>query len=84
MAFAGHCGLDVELDGWAEQRCCDLFNEELGAIVQIRSADRDAVRAMFAAHGLDALVHDVARPTRRMRVQLELAGETRAEWRWTT
>ncbi len=61
----------------------DLFNEELGAIVQVRSADRDAVRAIFAAHGIDALVHDVARPTKRMRVRLEIAGEMRAEWNWT-
>jgi phosphoribosylformylglycinamidine synthase len=33
MAFAGHCGLDIRLDGWAERTLCDLFNEELGAIV---------------------------------------------------
>jgi phosphoribosylformylglycinamidine synthase len=82
MALAGHCGLDVKLDGWGERALCDLFNEELGAIVQVRSADRDAVRAVFAEHGLDTLVHDVARPVARMRVRLELAGETRTEWEW--
>jgi phosphoribosylformylglycinamidine synthase len=82
MAFAGHCGLDIKLDDWAERTLCDLFNEELGAIVQIRTADRDAVRAVFAEHGLDKLVHDVARPTRRMRFRLEIGGETRTEWEW--
>jgi phosphoribosylformylglycinamidine synthase len=82
MAFAGHCGLDIRLDGWAERTLCDLFNEELGAIVQVRSADRDAVRAVFAEHGLEKLLHDVARPTRRMRVTLAQGGETRAEWEW--
>jgi len=83
MALAGHCGLDVTLDGWADAVMPGLFNEELGAIVQVRSADRDAVRAIFAAHGIDALVHDVARPTKKMRVRLDYAGETRAEWSWT-
>jgi phosphoribosylformylglycinamidine synthase len=83
MALAGHCGLDVRLDGWADNVLHDLFNEELGAIVQVRSADRDAVRAIFERHGIGSLVHDVARPTRRMRVALQLGGETRADWDWS-
>jgi phosphoribosylformylglycinamidine synthase len=83
MALAGHRGLDIDLDGWAENTMRDLFNEELGAIVQIRSTDRDAMRAIFAAHGIGSLAHRVARPSERMRVRLQLAGETRAEWKWT-
>ena len=83
MAFAARCGLDIALDGWAERTLCDLFNEELGAVVQIRSTDRDAVRAVFAEHGLDKLVHDIARPTPRMRFRLALGGETRTEWEWS-
>jgi phosphoribosylformylglycinamidine synthase len=83
MAMAGHCGLDVDLDGWAENTMRDLFNEELGAIVQIRSVDRDAVREIFAAHGIEALAHRIARPAERLRVRLALAGETRADWKWT-
>ncbi|HKE48719.1 MAG TPA: phosphoribosylformylglycinamidine synthase, partial [Rhodanobacteraceae bacterium] len=82
MAFAAHCGLDVTLDGWADHVMRALFNEELGAIVQIRSADRDAVRAVFAAHGIGDLVHDVARPSKRLRIRLAHEGETRAEWSW--
>ncbi|MET0230420.1 MAG: phosphoribosylformylglycinamidine synthase, partial [Rhodanobacteraceae bacterium] len=83
MALAGHCGLDVTLDGWADAIMPALFNEELGVIVQVRTADRDAVRAIFAAHGIEKLVHDVARPTTKMRVRLEYAGELRAEWSWS-
>ncbi|HEX5124782.1 MAG TPA: phosphoribosylformylglycinamidine synthase [Rhodanobacteraceae bacterium] len=83
MAFAGHCGLDINLDGWGERTLCDLFNEELGVIVQIRSIDREAVRAVFAEHGLEKIVHDVARPTKRLRFKLELGGETRTEWEWS-
>ena len=60
-----------------------LFNEELGAIVQMRSVRSRRGARVFAAHGIDALVHHVARPTKRMRVRLEIAGEMRAEWNWT-
>ena len=30
-----------------------LFSEELGAVIQVRAADRDAVNAILRAHGLD-------------------------------
>jgi phosphoribosylformylglycinamidine synthase len=82
MALAGHCGLDVALDGWADNTMADLFNEELGAIVQVRSVDHDAVRAIFDAHGLGAILHRVARPSRKLRVRVDLEGETLAEWKW--
>jgi phosphoribosylformylglycinamidine synthase len=82
MALAGHCGLDVLLDDWADNTMADLFNEELGAIVQTRIADREAVRALFEAHGLGAIAHRVARPNRKLRVRVELEGETLAEWKW--
>ncbi|HVT32794.1 MAG TPA: phosphoribosylformylglycinamidine synthase [Rhodanobacteraceae bacterium] len=82
MALAGHCGLDVLLDGWAGNTMADLFNEELGAVVQIRSADREAVRALFDAHGLGAIAHRVATPCKKLRVRVELEGETLAEWKW--
>jgi len=42
MAFAGHCGLDLDLDGWNDDAVGALFNEELGAIVQVAVADRAA------------------------------------------
>ncbi|MBA8882481.1 phosphoribosylformylglycinamidine synthase [Dokdonella fugitiva] len=82
MAFAGHCGLDVRLDGWGDSVMAALFSEELGALVQVRSADRDAFGATLAAHGIDALAHRVATPTAKPRVRLELDGETLARFEW--
>ncbi|HJV68366.1 phosphoribosylformylglycinamidine synthase [Ideonella sp.] len=38
-----------------------LFNEELGALLQVQSADRDAVLATLRAHGLSALSHVVGK-----------------------
>jgi phosphoribosylformylglycinamidine synthase len=83
MALAGHCGLDIELDGWAESGVHALFNEELGAIVQIRSADRDAFLAVLGAHGLDKISYKVGQPNARMRVKVSLGGDVRAKWAWS-
>jgi len=61
MAFAGRCGLDVAVVG--EHPIRALFAEELGAVLQVRVRDVDAVRAVLADHGLgDDVVHDLGHP----------------------
>ena len=57
MAFAGHAGLDVELAGLAGNAAQILFNEELGAVLQLRAADADAAVATLNAAGLAGCVH---------------------------
>ncbi len=39
MAFAGHCGIEVDLSKLSGDIVSALFNEELGAVLQVRSAD---------------------------------------------
>jgi len=39
-----------------------LFSEELGALIQVRAADRDAVMQVLRAHGLSRHSHVVAKP----------------------
>ncbi|MFC5489675.1 phosphoribosylformylglycinamidine synthase [Dokdonella soli] len=83
MALAGHCGLDVALDGWAGNTLAALFNEELGALLQVRTCDRDAFSAILAAHGIKGVARVVARPSARMRVKLTADDETLARWTWS-
>ncbi|WP_166260292.1 phosphoribosylformylglycinamidine synthase [Marinobacter salicampi] len=55
MSFASHCGLEIKLDGLAEkpaQFARELFNEELGAVVQVRRDDTAFVLQQFSAAGL--------------------------------
>ena len=40
MAFAGHCGLDIQLDRVGGDLLPALFNEELGAVIQVRREDK--------------------------------------------
>jgi phosphoribosylformylglycinamidine synthase len=39
-----------------------LFSEELGAVVQVRASDRDAVLAALREHGLSACSHVIGKP----------------------
>jgi phosphoribosylformylglycinamidine synthase len=52
MAFAGRCGLDVELAGLAQDDLAVLFNEELGAVLQVRHSDSDDVLNLLEQAGL--------------------------------
>ena len=82
MAFAGHCGIDVELTGWAENALSALFSEELGAIVQIRASDREPFEALLTEHGLSNVAHFCGTPHSRKRVKLWLNDESIARWPW--
>ncbi|KJV29703.1 phosphoribosylformylglycinamidine synthase [Luteibacter yeojuensis] len=83
MAFAGHCGLDIRLDGWAEATLRALFNEELGAVVQVASANREAFEQLLVKHNLAGMTHHVGRPKEKLGIKLHLNGETPFKWNWT-
>jgi len=60
MAFAGACGLKVNLGEQAPGATAFLFNEELGAVLQIRTREMSRVKAICHSNGLSAdLIHDL-------------------------
>ncbi|MBN48335.1 MAG: phosphoribosylformylglycinamidine synthase [Spongiibacteraceae bacterium] len=63
MAFAGHCGLDVDLSALEGASHAVLFAEEPGAVLQIRATDLESVTAAFAAEGLAGQMHDIGAPS---------------------
>ncbi len=92
MAFAGRCGLAINIDlltidphsaDWGDFKIRPeqvsvqrneltikaLFNEELGAVIQVRAAERDAVLGMLREHGLSAMSHVIGKPQRRDRIE---------------
>ncbi|HVK31155.1 MAG TPA: phosphoribosylformylglycinamidine synthase, partial [Burkholderiaceae bacterium] len=48
-----------------ERTLAALFNEELGAVIQVRTEDRDAVMAVLREHGLSKHSHTVGKPNPR-------------------
>lgn len=74
MSFASHIGLDVNLDALAGDAISALFNEELGAVIQVRRGDVQQV--MQACHGAGlAAVHEVARLNKKGMLNISKGGK---------
>ncbi|MEJ2694400.1 MAG: phosphoribosylformylglycinamidine synthase, partial [Candidatus Thiodiazotropha sp.] len=52
MAFAGRCGITIDVDDLGEDDLALLFSEELGAVVQVLHADTDDVLKQLHDAGL--------------------------------
>ena len=57
MAFAAHTGMDIDITALGTDTINSLFNEELGAVVQVKAADVDKVMAELAK--ANAIVHEL-------------------------
>ena len=62
MAFAGRCGVELEIGALDPDPLAALFCEEVGAVIQYRAEDEEAVYKVFADQGIADLVHDVGQP----------------------
>ena len=78
MAFASHCGLTVEMRSLIADKNVveNLFTEELGVVVQIRSADAARVREIAQRHQLGALLHKVATLNQDDAIEILHAGKS--------
>jgi phosphoribosylformylglycinamidine synthase len=52
MTFAGHTGIDVNIDELGEDALAVLFNEEAGAVLQVTRENSSAVQARFTSAGI--------------------------------
>ncbi|MDX1705625.1 phosphoribosylformylglycinamidine synthase [Pseudidiomarina sp.] len=93
MAFAGHCGVEIELDNLGDDDLAVLFSEELGAVIQVADEDLDSVKQAYAEAGLEHCIHTIGRPVREDVVRFTRHGEEilshmrshyRAVWAETT
>lgn len=57
MAFAGHTGITISLDDLGESSIASLFNEELGAVIQVQHEYTDEVLASLHDAGLGHYSH---------------------------
>ncbi|MCH2392703.1 MAG: phosphoribosylformylglycinamidine synthase, partial [Nitrospinales bacterium] len=56
MAFASHCGLDIE----SSEPLSELFNEELGCVIQVSKANKPEVLNALENAGLKDCVYHIA------------------------
>jgi phosphoribosylformylglycinamidine synthase len=69
MAFAGHCGIDVDLGANARATAA-VFSEELGAVLQVRGSDLSVVQSVLARHGLTNITRNIGRAIAEDRVRI--------------
>ena len=76
MCFAGHCGVDLDLDHFsgAAKPVEILFNEELGAVVQLAEHDLPRLCELADQHGLKACVNVIGRVNDRDELAIRLSG----------
>jgi phosphoribosylformylglycinamidine synthase len=78
MAFAGHCGLNLFLDALADdsnELAAVLFNEELGAVIQVHQDATAEVLAQFSAAGLGDCVAVIGQPVNSDAVAIGFNGQ---------
>ena len=75
MAFAGGTGIAIDLAALTGDARAVLFNEELGAVLQVRSSESEAVKAAFVKHGLGPAVHSIGHVVLGNRVRISRGSE---------
>jgi len=76
MAFAGGCGLHLDLDVTRDALLEALFSEELGVVLQVPETARPQAEAILARHGLEALTRRVGAPLPGDVIEVSYRGET--------
>ena len=61
MSFAGRCAFDIDVSALGDQPLNALFNEELGAVIQVKAGDVARVTQIAADLGLSACCHEIGR-----------------------
>jgi phosphoribosylformylglycinamidine synthase len=61
MAFASRCGLDIDISVLYGDLASVLFNEELGAVIQVRASEAEAISQVLS-DALGSCVHIIATP----------------------
>lgn len=76
MAFAGHCGLNIDISALGNDNLSALFNEELGAVIQVANTELDRVLAILAVQGLQDITHRIGQVNASDDIRIHHGGET--------
>ena len=82
LAFASRVGLEISLDHRGEDAARALFNEELGAVVQVAVEDRAAFADLVDLHDLTSCAQRIARPVAAPTIRVQRERCVLAEWSW--
>jgi phosphoribosylformylglycinamidine synthase len=69
MAFAGHCGLQADISALQGDMVSALFNEELGAVIQVRAREVESILAQLNS-SINNCAHRIANVTNNNEVMI--------------
>ncbi|SFD08154.1 phosphoribosylformylglycinamidine synthase [Pragia fontium] len=75
MAFTGHCGLALDLKSLDQDMLSVLFNEELGAVIQVAQNKLPQVEACLAEFGLSDCVHHIGQAVTGDQIDIRYNGQ---------
>ncbi len=75
MIFAGRKGVDLDLDNLTGDVLECLFNEELGAVIQVKSEDCEEVMSYFDQAGLGHCTHRIGRINNSQALNISQQGQ---------
>ena len=76
MAFAGHCGISIQVGDLGDDDLAVLFSEELGAVIQVRHRNTDEVLKVLHDAGLGRHSHVIGTLNEEQRIEI-LRGHSR-------
>jgi phosphoribosylformylglycinamidine synthase len=82
MAFASHLGIELNLEAWNGEAAAALFNEELGAIVQVANEDRAAFADLVNRYDLTQCAQRIGKPVAAPVIRVLEGRDPVAEWTW--
>jgi phosphoribosylformylglycinamidine synthase len=74
MAFASRCGLDIDLPHNSDA-IATLFNEELGAVLYVSKAKREALNALAGQYSISSSLHVIGHANASDEIMIRHAGK---------
>ncbi len=71
MAFAGHCGLAINLQALSSEAYNVLFNEELGCVIQVADKHVEKVMQTLNQFGLANISHSIGEVSDELSIQIK-------------
>ena len=86
MAFAGHTGVTINVDNLGIDDLAVLFNEELGAVIQVRTEKVEEILNILSGHGLANCIYTIGTLNNEDRIIFrrngqDIINETRTHFR---
>jgi phosphoribosylformylglycinamidine synthase len=81
-AFAARVGLEISIDPRGDDAARALFNEELGAVVQVAAEDRAAFADLVDRLDMTHCAQRIGRPVPTPTIRVQCERETIVEWSW--